>query len=55
MEGERLEGELEMLRARLAELDEQGLEGGEMARREREADDATMWVVSRGFVLKLTG
>lgn len=53
MEGERLEGELEMLRARLAELDEQGLEGGEMARREREADDATMWVVSCGFVLKL--
>lgn len=42
IESERLEGELEMLKARLAELDEQGLEGDELVRREREADDATM-------------
>lgn len=42
VESERLEGELEALKARLAELDAQGLEGDEMVRREREADDATM-------------
>jgi kinetochore protein Spc24 len=42
IESERLEGELEMLKERLAELEAQGLEGDEMARREREADDATM-------------
>jgi kinetochore protein Spc24, fungi type len=42
IESERLEGELEMLKERLAELDVQGLEGDETARREREADDATM-------------
>lgn len=42
IESERLEGELEALKARLAELDAQGLEGDEMVRREREADDATM-------------
>lgn len=44
IESERLEGELEMLKDRLAELEAQGLEGDETARREREADDATMWV-----------
>ncbi|OJD09572.1 hypothetical protein ACJ73_10214 [Blastomyces percursus] len=42
IESERLEGELEMLKARLAELDAQGLEGDEMARRERELDDSTI-------------
>lgn len=42
IESERLEGELEMLKERLTELEAQGLEGDEMARREREADDATM-------------
>ncbi|WEW57259.1 putative kinetochore protein spc24 [Emydomyces testavorans] len=42
IESERLEAELEMLKARLAELDAQGLEGDEQARREREADDATV-------------
>ncbi|KAL1956909.1 hypothetical protein VTO42DRAFT_6656 [Malbranchea cinnamomea] len=42
IESEKLEGELEALKARLAELDAQGLEGDEMARREREADDATI-------------
>lgn len=45
VESERLEGELEALKARLAELDAQGLEGEEIARREREADDATMLVI----------
>lgn len=33
-----------MLKARLAELDAQGLEGDELARRERELDDSTMYV-----------
>ncbi|EEH36300.2 hypothetical protein PAAG_00623 [Paracoccidioides lutzii Pb01] len=42
IESERLEGELEMLKARLAELDEQGLEGDELARRERELGDSTI-------------
>ncbi|PGG96613.1 hypothetical protein GX51_07738 [Blastomyces parvus] len=42
IESERLEGELEMLKARLAELDAQGLEGDETARRERELDDSTI-------------
>ncbi|KKZ64169.1 hypothetical protein GX50_08806 [[Emmonsia] crescens] len=42
IESERLEGELEMLKARLAELDAQGLEGDELARRERELDDSTI-------------
>jgi kinetochore protein Spc24 len=45
IESERLEGELEMLKERLAELEAQGLEGDETVRREREADDATMYVV----------
>lgn len=43
IESERLESELEMLKERLAELEAQGLEGDETARREREADDATMY------------
>lgn len=34
-----------MLKARLAELDAQGLEGDELARRERELDDSTMYVL----------
>ncbi|KAL1981378.1 hypothetical protein VTN96DRAFT_2721 [Rasamsonia emersonii] len=42
IESERLESELEMLKERLAELEAQGLEGDETARREREADDATI-------------
>lgn len=42
IESERLEGELEMLKERLAELEAQGLEGDEATRREREMDDATM-------------
>jgi kinetochore protein Spc24 len=46
IESERLEGELEMLKDRLAELESQGLEGDEITRREREAEDATMWVLS---------
>jgi kinetochore protein Spc24 len=49
IESERLEGELEMLKERLAELEAQGLEGDEATRREREADDATMWVLLRYF------
>lgn len=42
IESERLEGELEMLKERLAELEAQGVEGDETARREREAEDPTM-------------
>ncbi|KAE8148380.1 putative kinetochore protein spc24 [Aspergillus avenaceus] len=42
IESERLEGELEMLKERLADLEAQGLEGDETTRREREADDATI-------------
>lgn len=45
IESERLEGELEMLKDRLAELESQGLEGDEAARREREAEDATLYVL----------
>ena len=44
IESERLESELEMLKERLADLESQGLEGDETTRREREADDATMYV-----------
>ena len=44
IESERLEGELEVLKERLADLEAQGVEGDELARREREADDATMLV-----------
>lgn len=53
IESERLEGELEMLKERLAELEAQGLEGDEATRREREADDATMWVVLLCFYWRL--
>lgn len=42
VESERLEGELENLKARLAELEDQGVEGDQMTRRSREADDPTM-------------
>lgn len=42
VESERLEGELEALKAKLADLELQGVEGDDQARREREADDATM-------------
>ena len=41
-DGERLEGELETLKNRLAELEGQGVEGDEGARRQREMDDPTM-------------
>lgn len=44
IESERLEGELEVLKERLADLEAQGVEGDEVARRERESDDATMLV-----------
>ena len=42
VESERLESELERLKMRLADLEEQGVEGDEMARRSREADDPTI-------------
>lgn len=42
VESERLEGELENLKARLAELEDQGVEGDQMTRRSREADDPTI-------------
>lgn len=42
MDGERLEAELERLRKRLADLDEQGVEGDESMRRSRQAEDPTM-------------
>lgn len=43
IESERLESELEMLKERLADLEAQGLEGDETTRREREAEDSTMY------------
>ena len=46
IETERLEGELEMLKERLADLEAQGLEGDEATRREREIDDTTLYVDS---------
>ncbi|CEL00583.1 Putative Kinetochore protein Spc24 [Aspergillus calidoustus] len=42
IESERLEGELDMLKERLADLEAQGVEGDEQTRREREADDAIL-------------
>ena len=42
MESERLEGELHNLKSRLSELEDQGVEGDEITRRMREADDPTM-------------
>lgn len=42
VEGERLEGDLASLKARLAQLEDQGVEGDQMTRRNREADDPTM-------------
>ena len=47
MEGERLEGELERMKTRMSELENQGLEGDEGARRRREADDPTVYVLFR--------
>jgi kinetochore protein Spc24 len=44
IESERLESELEMLKERLADLEAQGIEGDEPTRREREADDAILYV-----------
>ncbi len=43
-ERERMEAELERLKMRLADLEEQGVEGDENMRRAREADDPTMYV-----------
>ncbi len=42
VESERLEADLERLKMRLADLEEQGVEGDEMSRRTREADDPTI-------------
>jgi len=42
VESERLEAELESLQRRLADLEDQGVEGDESARRARQADDPTM-------------
>lgn len=42
-ESERLETELEALKQREVELEAEGVEGGEVARREREADDPTVY------------
>ena len=44
IEGERLEAELEGLKARLQELDLQGVEGDEMEKVRRESDDPTVYV-----------
>lgn len=44
VENERLEAELERLKNRLADLEDQGVEGDDNARRTREADDPTMYV-----------
>ena len=41
-ESERLEAELERLKIRLADLEEEGVEGDENKRRARDADDPTM-------------
>lgn len=41
-ESERLEGELESLRAELDRVEEEGVEGSEVARRTRGVDDPTM-------------
>lgn len=43
MESERLEVELHNLKGRLLELEDQGVEGDEVARRMREVDDPTMY------------
>ncbi len=43
-DSERLEAELDRLKQRLADLEEQGVEGDENSRRAREADDPTMSV-----------
>jgi kinetochore protein Spc24, fungi type len=42
VESERLDSDLERLRMRLIDLEEQGVEGDEVARRAREADDPTI-------------
>ncbi|RMD42797.1 hypothetical protein DV735_g2375, partial [Chaetothyriales sp. CBS 134920] len=56
-ESERLEAELDRLKMRLADLEEQGVEGDESARRAREADDPTilrLWLYrSLGITLEL--
>ena len=56
VESERLESELEGMKMRLADLEEQGVEGDEMARRSREADDPTilrLWLYrSLGIMLE---
>ena len=56
VENERLEADLAELKMRLAELEEQGVEGDERSRREREAEDPTvlrLWLYrSLGIVLE---
>ena len=47
IESERLEQDLEGLKARLQELDMQGAEGDEAMKARREIDDPTMWVLTR--------
>lgn len=42
VDGERLDSELLRLKARLAELDQQGVEGDEASRRARQAEDPTV-------------
>ena len=44
VDGERLENELDRLRRKLEDLEEQGVEGDALARRQREADDPTVYV-----------
>lgn len=45
IEGDRLEQELESLKGRLQELDMQGVEGDELMKSRREAEDPTMLVL----------
>lgn len=49
IDSERLEQELEGLKARLHDLDIQGVEGSENVKARREQDDPTVWVDSRQY------
>ncbi|RMZ87121.1 hypothetical protein DV736_g5653, partial [Chaetothyriales sp. CBS 134916] len=57
VESEKLEAELDRLKTKLADLEEQGVEGDKTARRSREADDPTvlrLWLYrSLGITLEL--
>lgn len=44
VESERLENELDRMRRQLEDLEVQGVEGDALARRQREADDPTVYV-----------